>query len=49
MYFLLDMWIDQWVRGILFLKFLPGFIVEAQSNLCNPQVYSEDNQSRAQD
>lgn len=43
-----DMYMDYWVRMILFYKFLPGLMIEAQDNLCNPKsqrvvVSSEDN------
>jgi hypothetical protein len=46
MFIIFDFWMDNWVRTMLFYKFLPGFIVEAQSNLCQPhaQASSENNQ-----
>jgi hypothetical protein len=48
MYTLFDMYMDYWVRTMLFYKFLPGFIVEAQSNLCQPkaQASSEDSEQK---
>lgn len=44
MYFLIDMYLDQWAKSLIFFKFLPGFMVEAQSNLCNSQASLENNQ-----
>jgi hypothetical protein len=46
MFTLFDMYMDYWVKTMIFYKFLPGLMVEAQSNLCQPkaQASSEDNQ-----
>ena len=47
MFTLFDMYMDYWVRTMLFYKFLPGLMFEAQSNLCKPPVQKaseDDNQ-----
>jgi hypothetical protein len=46
MFTIFDMYMDYWVKTMIFYKFLPGLMVEAQSNLCQPktQASEEDNQ-----
>ena len=47
MFTVFDFWMDYWVKTMLFYKFLPGLMVEAQSNLCQPKAKTaseEDSQ-----
>ena len=49
MYFFLDLYFDQLVRGMIMFKFLPGLMIEAHSNSCKPNVSSENSQHEEQD
>jgi hypothetical protein len=46
MFTIFDMYMDYWVKTMIFYKFLPGLMVEAQSNLCQPKAQAslEDSQ-----
>lgn len=41
-----DMYMDCWVKTMLFYKFLPGLMVEAQSNLCQPKAQASEEDSQ---
>lgn len=46
MFTIFDMYMDYWVKTMLFYKFLPGLMVEAQSNLCKPKAQASEEDSQ---
>jgi hypothetical protein len=42
MYYILDMFLDNWVKSIILLKFLPGLIIEASTTLADNEPKEQE-------